>query len=204
MLHYKTIEPTTLELLKKLQNIPAFSEMRLVGGTSLALQLGHRSSIDIDLFGNIEFDNFNILPKLNKIGKIKILKQSENINIFLIDGVKVDIVNYFYKWLDKPIIKDELVLSTKKDISAMKLAAITGRGTKKDFIDLFFLLKYYSVSEMLNFYKKKYSDGSDFMVLKSLTYFADAEENEMPYMFENIEWNEVKAKIKEAVIDYQI
>lgn len=202
MLQYKTVERTTLELLKKLQNMLEFTNLRLVGGTSLALQLGHRSSIDLDLFGKIDFESYNILPKLNKIGKVNIIKQSKNINIFLIDGVKVDIVNYFYKWLDNPIIEDGIVLSTKKDIAAMKLAAITGRGTKKDFIDLFFLLNYYSITEMLNFYKEKYPDGSEFMVIKSLTYFIDAEDNEMPYMFEQIEWQEVKEKIKQEIVKY--
>jgi len=188
MLQYQTVDPETLELLKKLQKISEFSKLRLVGGTSLALQTGHRKSVDLDLFGKIDFENYNILPELNKIGTLVILKQSKNINIFLIDGIKVDFVNYIYEWIDKPIHENGLILASKKDIAAMKLAAVTGRGNKKDFIDIFFLSKEFSLKEMLDFYMKKYPDGSQFLVLKSLTYFKDAEKNEMPIMYNNVAW----------------
>ena len=80
MLHYKTIDSKTLELLKKLLCIPAFSNLRLVGGTGLALQIGHRISIDLDLFGKIEADEFEVTNSLGKTGKVTILKKSENIN----------------------------------------------------------------------------------------------------------------------------
>ncbi len=106
--------------LKSLQKVPAFSELRLAGGTSLALQIGHRKSIDIDLFGVLRTDEYAISEALNAIGKVIILKKSENINIYLIDNIKVDIVNYSYSWIEKPIIEDELILAGKKDIAAMK------------------------------------------------------------------------------------
>lgn len=138
MLHHETIDSKTLGLLRKLQQIPAFSNLRLVSGTSLALQIGHRKSIDINLFGNINADNITISKSIDKIAEVTSLKKSKNINIYLINDIKVDVVNYHYKWLENPIIKDDIVLAGKKDIAAMKLSAITGRGTKKDFIDLFF------------------------------------------------------------------
>lgn len=94
MLHYQTIESGTLELLRKLMQTDEFKELRLVGGTSLALQIGHRSSIDIDLFGILDTDQFEIDKILNKIGSITLLKKTKNINIYLIDGIKVDLVNY--------------------------------------------------------------------------------------------------------------
>jgi len=81
----------------------------------------------------------------------------------------------------------------------MKLAAITGRGTKKDFIDLFFLLKEYTFVEILNFYKDKYHDGSEFLVLKSLLYFEDAERNEEPKFFKQYNWDEIKKTITTTV-----
>ncbi|MBN2894191.1 MAG: nucleotidyl transferase AbiEii/AbiGii toxin family protein [Bacteroidales bacterium] len=202
MLQYQTVDSSTLELLRKLQKIPDLSELRLVGGTSLALQLGHRKSIDLDLFGEINFEAYDIIPELNKIGKVTSIKRSKNINIFLIDGIKVDFVNYPYKWLEQPLIEDSLILATKKDIVAMKLAAVTGRGTKKDFIDLFFLLKEFSLSKMLDLYLEKYYDGSEFLVLKSLTYFADADNEPIPFMFEKIEWENVKEMIKQEVAKY--
>ena len=84
----------------------------------------------------------------------------------------------------------------------MKLAAITNRGTKKDFIDLFFLLKKYSLSQMLDMYLKKYSDSQLFTVLKSLVYFVDAELDPMPHMLQDVTWEEVKEKIIVSVNDF--
>jgi hypothetical protein len=82
-----------------------------------------------------------------------------------------------------------------KDIGAMKLSAIAGRGSKKDFIDFYFLLQLYKLDELLAFYKEKYVDGSEMMVLRSLTYFDDADQQEMPKMFSSISWKEVKLNI---------
>ena len=101
--------------------------------------MGHRTSIDLDLFGHIEEDEFAITRALNELGDVTILKRSENINIYTINGIKVDIVNYPYSWLLDTLAEDNLKLARIEDIVAMKLAAITNRGTKKDFIDLFFI-----------------------------------------------------------------
>lgn len=83
----------------------------------------------------------------------------------------------------------------------MKLNAIAGRGSRKDFIDLFFLLKKYTLKELLSFYNKKYKDGSEFMVLKSLTYFDDAEKEEIPITFEELNWELLKKTILKAEKD---
>lgn len=202
MLYYETIDPPTLELLKNLLAFREFSELRLAGGTSLALQIGHRKSIDLDLFGKLEADEFSISRCLNNLGPVVLLKQSQNINIYLVNGVKVDLVNYPYPWIESVNNSDQLRLAGKKDIAAMKLAAITGRGTRKDFIDLYFLLQENSLKTLLSYYTEKFSDGSPFLVLKSLAYFDDAENEETPYMLKNIKWNVVKGKILSELEDY--
>lgn len=204
MLFFQTVDAQTIDLLTKLQHLPAFSSLRLVGGTSLALQLGHRKSIDLDLFGVITADELEISDQLNQIGSVTILKKSKNINIYLIGGIKVDIVNYHYPWLQNPVNESELLLADRKDIAAMKLAAITGRGTKKDFIDLFFLLKEFNLSQMVDFYNQKYSTGSEFLVLKSLSYFADADLDENPVMLKPIFWDKVKLKINAVLEAYTL
>lgn len=193
MLSYKTVEPHTLELLKKLTKEPFFAETRLVGGTALALQYGHRMSIDLDFFGNIEDDNIAIREILNNIGTISVFKETTNIKIYSINGIKVDFVNYNrYAWIDSAIEEDGLRLASPKDIAAMKINAIEGRGTKKDFIDMYFLLQHYTLEEILAFYANKYPENSLFRALMSLSYFEDAEEQLMPKMFSNIEWREMK------------
>ena len=124
MLHYETIEPTTLGLLKQLQDIPLLSKTRLVGGTSLALQIGHRKSIDIDLFGKIECEQYELVDALSDLGQLSILKESKNIHVYQLNGVKLDIVNYKYPWIKPIVIEDNLRLADIKDIAAMKITAI--------------------------------------------------------------------------------
>lgn len=202
MLYYETIAPTALELLIQLQSIQGLNHTRLVGGTSLALQIGHRMSVDLDLFAHdLQEDFLSIITGIKKKGlKIEIRKQSTNMLISMINNIKVDIVNYPYSWLENEIHYDNITLATKKDIAAMKLSAITNRGTKKDFIDLYYLLKTYSLEQMLSFYAEKYTDSSQFMVLKSLSYFDDADLEAPPVIFDkSITWESVKFTIIDKV-----
>lgn len=200
MLQFQTIEPGTLQLLKSLQSMSLFQGLRLVGGTALALQLGHRKSIDLDLFGTMEADQLEIREALEDSHRVSVVKESKNIHIYLVDGVKVDFVNYRYPWIDEPIIDSDITLASVKDIAAMKIAAVIGRGTKKDFIDIDMLLRSFSLQELLELYMQKYLDGSLFIAMKSLAYFEDAESDPMPVMFEETNWEDVKTRIREAVI----
>ncbi len=195
MLFHNTIAPPTLELLNALQAAPAFAAMRLVGGTGLALQIGHRKSVDIDLFGRLEADALQVESQLRQCGPITILGKSQNVWVYSINGIKVDIVNYPYSWLEDPITEERLVIAGMQDIAAMKLSAITNRGTKKDFVDIFFLLNHFSLAAMLDLYLEKYHDGAAFMVLKSLTYFDDAENEPMPMMLQPVAWDAIKTRI---------
>lgn len=195
MLHYKSVSAELLELLEFIMNQREFDEFNLVGGTSLALQMGHRISIDIDLFGASEIDEDLFLEVLKKLGTVQVIKKSKNILICSVNGIKVDFVNYQYRLLESPLIERNLRLVQKKDIAAMKVNAIAGRGSIKDFIDVYFLLNEFSINEMIGFYLQKYPDGSEFMVRKSLTYFDDADNEEAPILFHDISWSEIKKTI---------
>lgn len=177
-----------------------FSNFYLVGGTSLALQIGHRNSIDIDLFGKQDIDYDLYINLLNNFGKTEVQKSSKNILITNVVGIKVDFVNYRYQLIEKPIEMDGIRMLSKEDIAAMKLNAIAGRGSKKDFIDLYFLLQDFSLKQMLGFYIEKYFDGSEFMVLKSLSYFEEANSQPQPQMFVDFNWETCKQKIIEEVL----
>ena len=204
MLHYQTIDSKTLGLLKEIQNVKIFENLLLVGGTSLALQIGHRISVDLDFFGKLDVDRQDIINELSKLGKLKTIYFTNNINVFTLNEIKIDIVNYSYPWLQKELVIDNIRLANIIDIAAMKIAAITGRGTMKDFIDLYFILKQYSLKQIIEFYEQKYNDASVFMAIKSLAYFDDAEEDVMPKMFEKINWKSVKLEIKEQVSNYSL
>jgi len=179
---------------------PLFKNFNLVGGTSLALQIGHRNSIDIDLFGNSEINSDLFIEKLSKFGELKVVQSTKNILITKINEVKVDFVNYKYPLLSQILFVENIRMLSTKDIAAMKLNAIAGRGSKKDFIDLYFLLNEFTLQEILNFYLQKYDDGSSFMVQKSLSYFLDADDQLSPKMYLDFNWETCKQKIIEEVL----
>lgn len=200
MLQTQTVVPELMELLKKIMSENTFSDFNLVGGTSLALQMGHRNSIDIDLFGNSEINFPLFIEKLSEFGEVKVAQSTKNILITKINDVKVDFVNYKYPLLLEHLVIENIRMLSMKDIAAMKLNAIAGRGSKKDFIDLFFLLDKFSMKDILSFYEKKYKDGSLFMVQKSLTYFDDADPQQQPKMFKDFNWETCKQKIINEVL----
>ncbi len=199
MLHTKTVDTNTLDLLKAIQANPYFQDTRLVGGTALALQIGHRKSIDLDLFGSITLEPLELTQELQAYGTISMRSASQRIYRMVLRNVQLDIVQYDYPWLTPPVVEGAVRLASIPDIAAMKLAAITNRGTKKDFIDLAFLLDLFDLPQMLELYKQKFKDGEPFMVLKSLVFFEDAEDDPMPLMLCPIDWSDAKQRIAKSV-----
>jgi len=203
MLYTNTVNAETLGLLRTLQKLDFLKQTRLVGGTALALQLGHRESVDLDFFGQIDMTSETFKSGLLKIGEIETVSASKNINIFTINGIKTDFVNYPFKWLFPALQFDNIILADIRDIAAMKLSAITNRGTKKDFVDIYFILKQYSFNEILSFYQKKYNESSLFLVLKSFAYFSDADAEPMPVMKETVLWNDIKSFLKHEIKQFE-
>jgi len=167
------------------------------------LQIGHRVSIDLDLFGRADAELEELTEEFSSFASsVSPISASKMMRFLIVDGIKIDIVNYNYPWIDEPVIEDGIRLAGIRDIAAMKLSAITNRGTKKDFIDYYFLLQSYSLDELISFYRQKYSDAQLFTSIKSLTYFEDAETDPMPKMLVPIRWEDVKANIIAAVKQY--
>jgi len=197
MLHLETIQPDTLGLLRRIQALPVLSETRLAGGTALALQLGHRRSIDLDFFGS--WGEANLQSALESCGTVVRTGGTSRLQFYEINGVKVDFVTYAYSWLKDPLFEEGLRLAQIEDITAMKVEATNNRGDKKDFVDLVFLLERFSLKEMLELYQKKYPAGLKLLVMRSLVYFDDAEMTDMPVMLKPLDWDAAKARICEAV-----
>lgn len=137
---------------------------------------------------------------MSTFGEVMVTQSTKNILITKIDDIKVDFVNYKYPLLTDILVKDNIRMLSFKDIAAMKLNAIAGRGSKKDFIDLYFLLNQFTLPLILSFYEQKYHDGSLFMVEKSLTYFDDADLQLQPIMYKDFDWQTCKKTIIEAVL----
>ena len=202
MLHTETVEPSTLDLLRRLQRLPDLTSTRLVGGTALALHLGHRTSVDLDMFGT--FDPIVSYRKLlADAGHSVEGAENGTVQSLRVNNVKVDLVNYPYPWLDDAIEEGNIRLAGLRDIAAMKLSAVANRGRKKDFIDVARLLDVFSLDQMLSLYKEKFSVSELSFPLRGLMYFDDAEEDPMPEMFDsNFTWENVKKTVVAATRNY--
>ena len=183
--------------------IPELDQFGLVGGTNLSLRFGHRRSIDLDLFTNEPFDTektYNALE--SRFANIVQASQSETMLFLYINEIKIDIVLLPYPYL-KPLEEiEDIRFASTEDVSAMKLSAIARRGVKKDFWDIAELLSVFSLAEMIEFYKLKYSSRDIFHLLRSLVYFNDAEAQIDPEPVKKVTWAQVKQKVRSAVDKY--
>lgn len=136
MLQTRAVEPGTLELLKQLMALPALASFYLVGGTALALQLGHRKSLDLDLFTQKAFDNAALLDLLAAQFDIRVEADESNMLITTLEGIKVDFIKMGYPILFPAQTTEGIRMLDLRDIAPMKLKAIAQRGSKKDFFDI--------------------------------------------------------------------
>jgi len=167
----------------------------LAGGTSLALRLGHRVSIDFDFFSLKSFDPVKLADSLKKIGKFEIDTATGITLIGLFNGVKFSYFQYDYPILNPTDNYRGIPVASIDDVVAMKLVAITDRNTKKDFIDLYVICnRGMTIETMFGKYDKKYHvlEENKYTLIKSMTYFEEADMDVMPVMIEKIEWRKVK------------
>ncbi len=206
MLHTQTVEPKTLSLLKKLMSMPQLNDFCLVGGTALSLKLGHRISIDLDLFQTTEIEAERLIKLLQQEFKSNFEYENLKINYAVfckINKVKVDLVQYSHPLIDTVEVIDGIRMYSNKDIAAMKINAILGRGVKKDFWDLFELLKLYSLNDIVNFYNQKYPNQQLLISIpNALTYFEDADDSPDPISLLGQTWEDVKEFIKFKVREF--
>lgn len=203
MLHYETVSPHLLSVLKKIQRLPEVSAFRLVGGTSLALQMGHRTSVDIDLFTDKSFDIAELQKTLDKtFDSFEVLWVNKNGFVSTIDDIKVDFFDWHIPFLKAAITEDGICLADKEDIGAMKLEAITTRKEKKDFIDIAFLLRIYKLTDLLSAHKVKYPYMSTKFVIESLLAVDYADKTEPPVMIIPYDWATTKSLIVKTVNEY--
>lgn len=201
MLHKETVESGTLELLKRLQAEPLLSSFNLVGGTALALRIGHRKSVDLDLFTREEFDLEELKSMLiEKYGFRSSFERGHTLKGF-VGGVMIDCIRFDYPHLQNPDILEDVRLESIPDIIAMKLSAIAQNGTRiKDFIDIATLSTMYSFDEMLGFYMAKFPNVNIIMPLKSITYFEEIDFNEPVIMMTGkFNWNKIAKRLQEMV-----
>lgn len=167
----------------------------LAGGTACALHLGHRFSFDLDFFTNQEFPVKVLVKQLEQLPGFKLQETAKWTILGTFPKVKFSYFYYPYPLLTKAIKFDHLYVASLADIAAMKIAAICDRGTKRDFIDLYFIVQEkFSLNQVLKFYDKKYQKLANnlYHILKSLGYFHGADLENSPEMIKGVLWGEVK------------
>lgn len=200
MFHLSTVDPATFELLKQVFTLNFVNkQFGLAGGTSLALQVGHRKSIDLDFFSERPFmplDVENVLAG-DTTWLYEPIGRGERMLFCFINKIKCDFVNEPFPLLEPFFENDGIKLYSLKDIATMKMHTICGRGKKKDFFDIYVLLQLFDWKEMLKWFEQKYGSSQLFFLWKSITYFNDAEGDPdisgfAPY---TATWQEVKKVI---------
>ena len=195
----ETLAPETRRVLEKISKQPFIEDFYLVGGTALALHFGHRESIDLDFFSAQDFSLEKMKNEVSAIGQYRLTNEDDGTLDGMLDDVKLTFIRYEYPLLFPLVDFSGVKLADERDIACMKIDAVSSRGSKKDFIDLYFLLEKYSLSELFSFFERKYShiEYNRLHLLKSLAYFDDADEDVMPKMLKAISWDAVKEKILE-------
>jgi hypothetical protein len=203
----KVLSKETKESLAILGKSGLLNDAYLAGGTALALQIGHRVSIDLDFFTPKEFDEKILVQQIQKqLPNFRVEAVSWGTILGYIKRTRFSLFFYKYPLLFPTHQFLSVEIADIKDIAAMKVASIADRGTKRDFIDLYFIIavkKILTLEEVLKLYDKKFRvlKQNKVHILKSLIYFEDAEKEETPKMLEEVDWNKVKNFFKKEVIN---
>lgn len=197
----KTLLPDTLRAIKLVASNSYIKQAYLAGGTALALHLGHRISVDLDFFIQRRIDENLVAADLAKIPEFQKNELASQSVLGKISQTKFSIFSYPYNQIDVLHTFETIHIASKKDIAAMKIHAISDRGAKRDFIDMFFLTKEFTLEQIFDFYNQKYGniEEKSYILIKGLLYFDDAEDDEMPNMLIPIDWEEVKAFFRKEV-----
>ena len=198
MLHTDCVPVAVLRMLEQLGEDPAMSGFFLAGGTSLALRFGHRVSVDLDFFTADEFDSGQLADALTPLGG-RVVNRAANSLTLELEGVKVDVLRHAYPALGPVEKMGGVRLASVRDVAAMKLNAIVGRGAKKDFYDVVRLLEEFELATLLGFFEEKYPTTERFVVLKSLGWFEDADGEPAVESTQGLSWDEVKGRLTTAL-----
>ena len=202
----KVLSKKAKESLALLGESKILEEAYLAGGTALCLQFGHRFSYDFDFFTQKEFDAKILVQRIKKLlPDFKLERKVWGTILGYIGKTRFSLFYYDYPLLFKPHQFLKIEIADIKDIAPMKISAISDRGRKRDFIDLYFIIKIkktLTLEEIFRLYDKKFKllKENKFHILKSLSYFEDADKEEMPKMIEEVKWPEVKKFFKEETI----
>ena len=198
-MHWEVIDKNRYDILGKIINKISLKKYYLAGGTALALQTGIRESFDFDFFVQIEFDENLLIQELEEIGDLEVTVCRKGTVHAILNGVQVTFLHFENNLVEDKVTTEEikdLYLASIKDIAIMKLIAISQRGTKKDFFDLYYICNNFDITikDILNRLDKKYDKNkiNYLHIIQSLAYFEDAEDENLPKVFIKYDWDTIK------------
>lgn len=200
----EVLAPKARHLLPSLVRLAVAQGFYLAGGTALALQYGHRRSVDFDFFSRRGFSVLKVQASCTRLGDFTVVGTDRGTLHGVLSGVRLTFLHYPYRLLWPLLRYQTLRLADPRDIAAMKLQAVASRGSKKDFFDLYELLQHYTLADILGWFEKKYGRTAydRLHLLKSLTYFIDAEAEPNLRLVREVSWGKVKRFIRQRVKDY--
>jgi hypothetical protein len=192
--HSNVIPASTELTLRVLRDAQLLDRFYLAGGTGLALQFGHRLSLDLDFFAEDHFDEEALLQQIQVLDGFALTAKAPYTLHATIQGTKVSFLGYSYPLLFQTNTFLEVAVADPRELACMKVSAIASRGTKRDFVDLYLCVQRYGLADILRLFDQKYAqtNHSKIHILKSLTFFADAEKDPMPHMLVALDWERVK------------
>lgn len=196
----KVLPTEAWAVVRKLDTAGMLPSWVLAGGTGLALQLGHRVSIDLDFLAEEDIDGDALRSALARLGSLEVQAQDANTLHVLLDGVRLSYSRSEAPFLFPTIPYRGLRLADARDIAAMKIVAIGGRGSRKDFVDRYaFLTAGGDFAALREILRRRYASTSfnEMHLLRSLVYFEDAEAEPMPRMLHQVEWSEIRSRLEE-------
>ena len=197
-MYWNIFDKSRYELLKKISEVISIDDYYMIGGTALSLQLGLRESYDFDFCVKGEFNNEVLLEELKSVGNVEVIQNQKGTCDVLLNGVQVSFFYYPNKVLKdfvKPEEMPKLKIASVLDIAIMKVVAIGGRGAKKDFFDLYNIIKKcnITVDELVNGLVQKCGNNVNYLnIIMGLSYFEDAEDEILPNTFVSYNWENIK------------
>lgn len=197
-MYWNIIDEDRYQLLKKITETISIPNYYMIGGTALSIQLGLRESFDFDFCVPDYFNNEVLLQELQTLGKIEIKQNQKGTCDIILNGVQVSFFYYPNSIIKELITTKEipkLKMASVLDIAVMKVAAIGGRGAKKDFFDLYNIMNQYNITidELTTGLIQKCGDKINYVnTIMGLSYFEDAEQEILPKTFVPYNWEEIK------------
>lgn len=205
MIYSKVLSEKQLNLIKKMRSLPLGSY--LAGGTALALQLGHRTSLDFDFYTDKYFEIERVLAEFqNNFDKVTVEKIAKDSLTAEIEEVSFSLFYYPYKLIKPFTYFEGIKLASIEDILAMKMVAISMRGKRRDFIDTYYLLKKFSLDQIIKITLRKYPSYQPMIILKGLIYFENTKTDDTSRKIEifdkDFSWKKAKREIHKTVEEY--